>query len=226
MRKYLYVLCSAVLIMTGCQKKAAYDQPLGLFSEYNKLGSGGNVTDIPVYSNTDWEMRADRVANWCSVDRFSGSGCGRVKFSYETNYGRSRRVILIFTAGDVTRSINMYQEGGLSDSEVELTISEDSLFPSPDGQTYTVPFNTNLVYNLDEIYLSFRYPAGETPATPWIVLNSVTADQIVFTVAPNNTGVVRQANVRVAHTDAGSLKSTVGDTLESGNKLTITQASL
>ena len=84
-----------------------------------------------------------------------------------------------------------------------------------------IPFETNLWYNLDEMFLTLTYP-GEAPETPWITLESVERDRISIVIAPNGTGVSRTANMRISHTDAGSYDSTEGDTIYS-NTITVTQ---
>lgn len=222
-KQILYVICAAALLAAGCEKPAGYNQPLGLFSEYNKLGSAGGVTDVPVFSNTDWTVAPDREASWFSIDRFKGHGCDRVMFNYEVNYGRARRVILVFTAtGGETRSINMYQEAGIADSDVVLKFESSTLLPVGAGETLELPFKTNLIYNLDELYLTITYPEGQEPDADWITLDSVTAEKAVLTIAPNTTDGPRTANVRMSHTDAGALKAEEGDTVHS-NVLSVVQ---
>ena len=84
-----------------------------------------------------------------------------------------------------------------------------------------IPFETNLVYNLSEMYLTITYP-DEEPEQPWIVLKSVEKDKISLEFAPNSTGAARSANVRLTHTDAGAIDSTEGDTIYS-NTISVVQ---
>ena len=213
----------ALLLAASCAQKAEYDQTLGLLSEYNVLSASGGSTQVAVFSNTDWTVAMDRQVDWASIDRFNGHKSGYLVFDYEINYGRARRVLLVFKAGDQTRTLNMYQSGLVSDSDVVMDLDVSSSIIAPaGGETKIIPFNTNLVYNLDEMYLTLTYPAGQEPETPWIILDKVEEDNICIGILPNDTGVARTANVRLTHTDAGAYNSTEGDTLYS-NTITVVQ---
>lgn len=215
---YIMILAAAA----SCSKPAEYDQTLGLLSEYNVLSNAGGSTQVAVFSNTSWTVEMDRPVSWASIDRFSGNKCGYLVFDYEINYGRARRVILIFKAGGETRTLNMYQSARFSDSECVMTLGTSSVVATAAGTTEVIPFTTNLVYDLDDMYLTVTYPQGQEPETPWITLKSVEKDNVVLDIAPNTTGAVRTANVRLTHTDAGGYDSTEGDSVYS-NTLTVVQ---
>lgn len=223
MKKIIAILSFAALLCS-CEKKAEYNRTLGLMSEYNQLTAEGGKTDVAVFSNTDWTVEFDRPAPWASIDRLKGYKSGRVIFSFEKNFGRARRVILIFKAGDQVMTQNMYQKNGIADADVVLNIGETSLDSPVEGCRVDIPFETNLIYNLDEIYLTITYPEGEEPAYPWIHLDEIRADLLKISVDENNTGSERVANVRVTHTDAGAYDAEEGkgDSLYS-NVLTVTQ---
>ena len=221
MKKFiLYV--TVLLAAVACSPKAEYDQTLGLLSKYNVLPASGGSTQVAVFSNTSWTVELDREVSWASIDRFNGYKSGYLVFDYEVNYGRARRVILVFKAGDQTRTLNMYQQWYFSDSECVMKLGVSSLSVPAEGKTETIPFNTNLIYNLDEMYLTLTYPEGQEPESPWITLKSVEADKVVVEVAPNTTGAVRMANMKLTHTDAGSMDSTEGDSVYS-NIVTVVQ---
>ncbi len=212
-----------LLAAVSCtEQKAEYNQTLGLMSEYNILSKDGGSTQVAVFSNTSWTVEMDRQVSWASIDRFSGYKSGYLVFDFDVNYGRARRVILVFKAGGETRTLNMYQSPFLSDSDCELTFGTSSLAVAAAGGTEVIPFSTNLVYDLADMYLTYTYPEGQEPATPWITLKSVEKDKVTLEIAPNTTGDARMANVRVSHTDAGSYNSTEGDTVYS-NTLTVVQ---
>ena len=100
---FILILLAAV----SCREKFEYDQTLGLLSEYNILSSGGGSTQVAVFSNTEWSVEFDHPVSWASIDRFNGIKSGYLVFDYDVNYGRARRVILVFKAGDQTRTLNM-----------------------------------------------------------------------------------------------------------------------
>lgn len=216
---YIFVLLAAL----GCQQKSEYNQTLGLMAKYNVLDSGGGSTQVAVFSNTDWTVEFDHPVSWASIDRFSGHKTGYLNFDYEVNYGRARRVNLVFKAGDQTRVLSMYQSQHISDADCLMELGGTSTIAAPaEGLTQSIPFNTNLIYNLDEMFLTLTYPEGEEPATPWITLLEVKAKEVKIEVAPNATGAIRTANMRISHTDAGGYDSTEGDTIHS-NVITVVQ---
>lgn len=225
MKKIIFCI-ALVLAAVSCEKKAEYNQTLGLLSEYNILSENGGSTQVAVFSNTNWSVELDHPVSWASIDRFNGYKSGYLVFDYEINYGRARRVILVFTAGGKTMTLNMYQKARLNDSDCVMTMTPEggssSLIVPAEGKTETIGFNTNLVYELNEMYLTLTYPEGEEPETPWISLKRVELDKVTLEIAPNTTGAVRTANVKITHTDAGSYDSTEGDTIYS-NTLTVAQ---
>lgn len=209
---YILVLFSALSCM---KQKAEYDQTLGLLSEYNILSKDGGSTQVAVFSNTSWTVEMDRQVSWASIDRFGGYKSGYLVFDFDINYGRARRVILVFKAGDKTMTLNMYQSPHFNDSDCVLDLDSDGIKVSAAGSTETITFNTNLVYDLDDMFLTLSYPEGEEPSTPWITLKSVEKDKVTIDIAPNTSGTDRTANLKISHTDAGSYDSTDGDTVYS-----------
>lgn len=212
-----------LLSAASCDKRAEYNQTLGLMSQYNVLSAAGGNTQVAVFSNTSWTVEMDRVVDWASIDRFSGYKTGHIEFDFERNYGRARRVILIFKAGDRTKTLNMYQSAAISDADCELELGcESTLILEGDGQTMDIPFKTNLIYLLDEMYLTLQYAAGEEPETPWITLKKVTKDIVTIEIAPNEGDVSRTAYLQISHMDAGSYSSEDGD-IVSSNTITVIQ---
>ena len=209
----LYLL--ALLLCLSCQEKAEYNRTLGLLSEYNILSKDGGSTQVAVFSNTSWTVEMDHPVTWASIDRFGGYKSGYLVFDFETNYGRARRVVLVFKAGDETRTLNMYQSPRFSDADCEMDLDATTIEASPEGRTVEIPFSTNLVYDLDDMFLTLTYPEGEEPAEPWIILKGVEKDKVTVEILPNGTGKTRTANMRLSHTDAGSYNSTEGDTIHS-----------
>lgn len=222
MKKFILYI-AVLLAAASCSPKAEYDQTLGLLSAYNQLGVGGGSTQVAVFSNTAWTVEMDREVSWASIDRFNGYKSGYLVFDYEVNFGRARRVILVFKAGDQTRTLNMYQSGRYEDKDCIMKLGVSSLAIAAEGETREIEFTTNLIYNLDEMYITLTYPEGQEPETPWITLKNVEADKVFVEIAPNTTGAVRMANLRITHTDAGSITSEEGDSIYS-NTVTVVQS--
>lgn len=226
--KKIALLVVALMAAVSCaEQKAEYNQTLGLLSEYNILSNAGGSTQVAVFSNTAWSVEMDRQVSWASIDRFNGIKSGYLVFDYEINFGRARRVILVFKATDVkgeekTLTLNMYQQGQFSDSDCIMDLDASSLEIPAAGSTTVIPFETNLVYDLDEMFLTVSYPEGQEPESHWITLKSVEKDKVTIEVAPNTSSDARRANIRLSHTDAGDYDSTEGDTIYS-NTVSILQ---
>ena len=218
------IILFAILLLgaVSCLKDSEYNQTLGLLSEYNSLKYEGGSTQVAVFSNTDWTVSMEPKVSWASIDRFSGHKSGHLVFDYEINYGRARRTLLVFKAGDKTMTLNMYQAGYYDDDEciMELDVEDDKIEATAEGKVVEIPFETNLVYNLDEMFLTVTYP--DEPEEDWIILKSVEETKVTIEITPNATGAERRANIKLSHTDAGALKATEGDTIHS-NTITVVQ---
>lgn len=203
MKKFtLYIM--VLLAALSCSQKAEYNRTLGLLSRYNVLGAGAGGTQVAVFSNTSWTVEMVPKVYWATIDRFGGEKSGYLEFDYDINYGRSRRVDLVFRAGDETMTLTMFQKAFLSDKDCIMDLETPTPFEVPaEGLVQEFPFKTNLVYDLDDMFLTLTYPEGQEPAEPWITLLGVEKDKVTIRIAPNATGAPRQANARVSHTDAG-----------------------
>lgn len=119
-------------------------------------------------------------------------------------------------------TLNMYQEAYLADDDCTMNLDASSINAAAEGKTVEIPFETNLIYNLNEMYLTITYPSGQEPEEDWIVLKNVEEDKVTIEIAPNTTGAERKANVKLTHTDAGYLDSIEGNPLYS-NTITVVQ---
>ncbi|MBR0298142.1 MAG: BACON domain-containing protein [Bacteroidales bacterium] len=220
--KKIILYTMVILAAAACTKNSEYDQTLGLLSANNLLSADGGSTQVAVFSNTSWTVEMDHPVSWASIDRFGGHKTGHLVFDYEINYGRARRVKLIFKAGGETRTMNMYQQARYDDSKCKMKLDASSVVALAEGKIEEIPFETNLIYNLDEMFLTVTYPEGQEPEADWVSLVSVEKDKVTVEIAPNTTGVTRMANMRLSHTDAGSMNSEEGDTIYS-NTVTVVQ---
>ena len=228
--KKILLYITVLLAALSCREKAEYDQTLGLLSRYNVLSVDGGSTQVAVFSNTDWTVEFDHPVSWAYIDRFNGHKSSHLVFTFNVNYGRSRRVGLVFKAGDQTRTLSMYQKARTSEGSIKFT-GETSQLAQKEGKSVSIPISTNLVYSLEEMYLSISYSDGTSPETPWITLSGFTQDpldanniKMNLEIAPNESGAARIADVYLCHTDAGdAYDSTEGDTITSSNKIKVTQ---
>lgn len=210
------------MAVVSCVPSFEYDQTLGLLHEYNQLSENGGSTQVAVFSNTNWTVEMDRPCDWASIDRLSGEKCGYLTFDFDVNYGRARRVILIFRAGDQVRTLNMYQASPIADSDCVMDLDASSINAPAEGLVQEIKFETNIACHIHEMFLTITYPQGQEPEQPWITLKSIDEDKVSLEIAPNTTGAQRNANVRLTHLDAGAIDATEGDPVYS-NTISVVQ---
>lgn len=219
MRKLIYVLC-LLSVLCACSKKAQYNQPLGLMSEVNVLSSDGGMTPVPVFSNTSWTASFNTPVSWASLDRLGGSGCDQVKFYYESNYGRSRKVTLHFVTAEKSLDLLMFQKAGISDDDVVMTFPIVSGNYDKLARSVEVPFTTNL-YSTDEFVYEVDYPGDDKG---WLSNFRYANGNICFNMNANTGVSERTATISIAHTDAGSSYDAKSGTTLHSNTFTITQS--
>ena len=215
-RLILYIM--VLLVAVSCYKDAEYDQTLGILMEYNVFPASGGSTQVAIFSDTTWTAQMDRQVSWASIDRMAGYKSGHLVFDYEVNYGRSRRLYLILKAGDETRTMCMFQKAGISDKDCYLDLGTEEVSGytvGPEENTVEIPFRTNLVYDLEDMYLTLTYPEGQEPDSPWITLKSVERSKIKVQVAPNGSNQDRTTYIQVSHMDAGVVKMSDGKVYDS-----------
>ena len=216
----LYIV--AFMAVVSCVPSFEYEQTLGLLHEYNLLSENGGSTQVAVVSNTNWTVEMDRPCDWASIDRLSGEKCGYLTFDFDVNYGRSRRVILVFRSGDQVRTLNMYQKSPLADDDCIMDLDASSINAPAEGLVQEIKFETNIACHIPEMFLTITYPQGQEPEQPWITLKSIDEDKVSLEIAPNTTGAQRNANVRLTHVDAGLIDATEGDPVYS-NTISVVQ---
>ena len=210
------------MAVVSCVPSFEYEQTLGLLHEYNQLSENGGSTQVAVFSNTNWTVEMDRPCDWASIDRLSGEKCGYLTFDFDVNYGRARRVILVFRAGDQVRTLNMYQASPIADSDCVMDLDASSINAPAEGLVQEIKFETNIACHIHEMFLTITYPQGQEPEQPWITLKSIDEDKVSLEIAPNTTGAQRNANVRLTHLDAGAIDATEGDPVYS-NTISVVQ---
>lgn len=108
--KYSVVLILWACAFSSCEKKAGFNRPIGLFSREVYLPSDAGVTPIVVYSNSSWTAKFTEPVDWAVLDRLNGNGVGEVRFSYSRNYGKRRKVGVVFCSGEQRDTVIMYQK--------------------------------------------------------------------------------------------------------------------
>ena len=124
----------------------------------------------------------------------------------------------------------MFQKARISDPTLELGGSSPINIPAA-KDTLDIPLNTDLVYDLADMFLSLTYPDGApAPETPWVSIASIAVNKLSVAIAANTTGQSRTVDMCLSHTDGGTVEKTdkgiydsiEGDTLDS-NIITIVQ---
>lgn len=227
--KTLLILVLLGIVALSCTKPAVFDKPIGLISEYNTLSAGGGSTPIAVYSNTTWQVEFLEQVSWASLDRLSGELSGQVMFNFDANYGRSRYVVVKFSAAGQSKTLKMFQKAAIANADVILEFDGNSLDIDSSKATLSQTFHTNLIYQLDQIRLEVVYPDGQESVN-WVDGVSFEFEEgsrtatVHFTVEGNATGDSRSAYLRLYHIDGGDSCDAVEGTPVYSERFTINQA--
>ena len=145
---------------------------------------GSNSKTFTITSNGSWTVSSNKTS-WCTVDKSSGSNNATIKVSVTDNTSvSSRDAIITIKSGDLTRQVNVTQDG------IQLKLSADNLsFTSSSGsKTFTITTN----------YASWTVSSDKTS---WCTVDkssgSTTSATIKVTVTANTSDYSRSATITV-----------------------------
>ncbi|MBQ7749681.1 MAG: BACON domain-containing protein [Bacteroidales bacterium] len=206
----------AAVAVFSCDKPFELDLPLAVNNHKLTLQKEAGSTHILVYANGPWTAEFSRNIEWASLNKLSGEGNNDLVLSYSANYGISRNVGIILSAGALKDTISITQIGEVAEGSVSFGSAAVALLRS--GASMTLPISTNMQYSLSEFKVATEYFDNEgtslgvdtfgeaTPdtlkITPWITVKKLTKSKLDYDVAENATGEVRQAVIRVFVEDA------------------------
>lgn len=196
-KKILLLLSVTVSVLLSCEKPASFNRPIGLQSRSIVVSSENGITPVIVYSNTAWAVNFMQPVNWASLDRLSGEGNAEVRFAYAQNYGRARKVVLRFDAGNAMDTLCVIQQSGLEQELLEITPTQLSV--EANVLSASADLVTTIDYNLTEIVFQTSYEEG---GTGWIQSVNISGGKLHLSLLENTLANNRTATVTLVHTDA------------------------
>ena len=101
----------AAVAVFSCDKPFELDLPLAVNNHKLTLQKEAGSTHILVYANGPWTAEFSRNIEWASLNKLSGEGNNDLVLSYSANYGISRNVGIILSAGALKDTISITQIG-------------------------------------------------------------------------------------------------------------------
>ena len=221
------VLLAAALLALGaaaCDKPYEMNLPLAVNQHTINLKKDAGSTHILVWSDGDWTARFDKPIDWGSLNKVTGAGNSDVVFTYAANYGISRTVGLVLEKGALRDTIHINQdgpytiagEGSHSDYGVNFTSAVTALIQP--GARLRAPFKATVPYSQGSFSVQTEFLAEdgssqgvvtfgqEVPdtmkVTPWLTVEEIRQDAVVYSVTDNNSGALRTAVITLFATDA------------------------
>ena len=195
-------IAAALLMLSSaasCDKPYEIEQPLGVTTKTVKLQARAGETPVIVYASDDWTANLTENVDWASIDRLKGHGLSEIKFAYSQNFGAARKVGIVFhSSKEIPDTVMMIQASG-NEKPIFQFMEEETTSPKNKGKI-VLGFKTDLIYDLDDIVYEIKY--NQEDSQDWISDVVMTAEDVTFDIAENNTGMDRTAILKLSHTDA------------------------
>lgn len=180
MRKYIYMMAAALVLLVSCQEKVEFMSDLTLSSSTVKMPAAEGWHVIAVYANNPWTAGFSEPVDWASLDVIKGGdGLGRIRLDCRDNYGLKRAVDVVVTDGSLSDTLHVVQNAGLS--EIEFSFKESSVEVPADRARVKTAFKTNLRYDIGRAVISVKDTADEP--VEWISDVEIGMDAVTFTVS-------------------------------------------
>ena len=220
-------LLAAALLSLGavaCDKPYEMNLPLAVNQHLITLQKEAGSTHILVWSDGGWSARFDKPIDWGSLNKATGEGNSDIVFTYSTNYGISRTVGLVLERGELRDTIQINQDGpytitgesGHTDFGVNFNAATTALIQP--GAKIRAPFKSTVPYTTDSYSVMTEFLAEdgssqgvvtfgqEVPdtmkVTPWLTVEEIQKDAVIYTVTDNNSGALRTAVITLRASDA------------------------
>ncbi|MBR5846775.1 MAG: BACON domain-containing protein [Bacteroidaceae bacterium] len=130
-------LKSALLMMAlgmafvSCQDDVADELTIGTGEDGVKevtINRIGGIIELPIVTNTEWKASLPADCDWVGLSDSIGTGNHTLEIFVDYNdprFAEERRVDLVVTAGDQTKSIRVRQYVGITDGENAAYISDE-----------------------------------------------------------------------------------------------------
>lgn len=220
------LLVAALLALgaAACDKPFEMDLPLAVNQHTITLKKEAGSTHILVWSDGGWAARFDKAIDWGSLNKVTGAGNSDIVFTYSANYGISRTVGLVLEKGELRDTVQIIQDGPYtissesehSDYGVSFKSATTELIQP--GARIRAPFSATVPYSLGNFSVQTEFLAEdgtsqgvvtfgqEVPdtmkVTPWLTVEEILPDEVVYSVTDNNSGALRTAVLTLIATDA------------------------
>ena len=197
MKKTIYILASAAILLSACQQKIEFLHDLTLSSSTVNMPAQESWHVIAVYSNDSWEASFSEPVEWASLDVVAGeSGIGRIRLDCVENRGLKRSVKVIVRSGTAADTLNVNQYSGVA--VPEFSFAKSSVEISGEPARVSVGMTTNLGQDVDRSVVSVTDAEGNP--VDWVSDVTVTPEAVVFTV--KKTLETRQAVLSLTLSDS------------------------
>ena len=152
----------------------------------------GNDT-FTIKSNSSWTVTSNKPS-WCTVDKSSGSDNATIKVSVTDNTSESSRdAIITVNAGDITKQVNVTQDG----TQLKLSVDKLSYTPASDSKTFTITSNGSWTVSSNKTsWCTVDKSSGSNNATIKVSVTdntSVSSRDAIITIKSGD--LTRQVNV-------------------------------
>lgn len=179
MKRTIYILASAAILLAACQQKIEFLHDLTLSSSTVNMPAEECWHVIAVYSNDGWEASFSEPVDWASLDVVAGEGgIGRIRLGCAENRGLKRSVKVIVRSGAAADTLNVNQYSGVA--VPEFSFAKSSVEISGEPARVSVGLTTNLGQDVDRSVVSVTDAEGNP--VDWVSDVTVTPEAVVFTV--------------------------------------------
>ena len=126
MKKYIILLITAGMALSGCQKQWQWTGELSVNSTRINLAKAESEFTVTVFSNTSWTALVTRGADWLKLTESGGSGIATVHLQNQENFDDAARVASLVLTADTGKEIivNIVQSGK---NETATSVPDDLL---------------------------------------------------------------------------------------------------
>src|SRR5690606_18725680 len=201
--RLMCLIIGVLLIVIGCEKKYELDLSLALATEEIHLKPEEGNTKIMVYSTADWQVSVKEETDWLTLNTTTGSGNEDILFSYNRNFGITRKATLIITKGSEKKELTIIQDG--QDASFRFTKSKYMVTRNPFH--ITLPILNDLESNISRINVEYLY--DDETSEKWINNAKLTANGFEFDLLENKNNRTRTVRIYLTVFDAQEKEYTV-----------------
>lgn len=200
--KYL-ILWLISLVFISCERKYELDLSLSVASTEIILTPEEGRTQIMVYSNGDWTVSVKEDTDWLTLDKKKGTGNDNILFSYNGNFGVTRKATLVIQKGNEIKEISIIQNG----QNAAFRFSKSKYTVTRNPFHIVLPIVNDLKSNINRIKVEYLY--DDETSEKWVQNVQLTEKGFEFDLLENNYGRLRTVRIYLTVFDALDKEYTV-----------------